>query len=76
MTTQGGTEWSGVSLANEAEWSDERRGHCCIEMLNRDNAVCGFFIAVQFGCVSNIRYTAIRKPHLECRIEGILNYEC
>ncbi|MHB8852557.1 MAG: hypothetical protein ACYC6P_04255 [Ignavibacteriaceae bacterium] len=34
--------------SNEAEWSDERRGHCCIEMPNRDDDVCGFFIAVQF----------------------------
>ncbi|MHB1687801.1 MAG: hypothetical protein ACYCVH_10545 [Ignavibacteriaceae bacterium] len=26
-----GMEWS--EFANEAEWSDERRGHCCISQI-------------------------------------------
>ena len=53
--------------ANAAEWSDERRRHFCIGMPIWDNAVCGFFIAVNINSVSEIGMKAIIELHLECR---------
>ena len=52
-------------ISNEAEWSDERRGHCCISRIEI-MPYAAFLLPSNF-CVSKIGLTAIRKPHLECR---------
>ena len=58
-----------MSFANVAEWRDERRRHFCIGMPIWDNAVCGFFIAVNIDSVSEIEMKAIREPQAGCGIE-------